>query len=311
MNKAPISSPSLTSDFWPASSLQGWASDPLSSFTTWLAERRINGGRHFRESTIETYQAMFSSWLEQLQRKSMSLLEATPTDALEFFDERNLEAVSRRRYLQLLNKVYEHLNILGWGGHNPLRLELASERILDVPLPEGLGADDKTKLVRHLESQSGWKASRDRAMVALLMGAGLRSNEAIHLTLADLSGMPSWTVQIIPRGVHRAHQSLVLPEGPWRGWLSSWLEDRASMSMPGNLMCPATPKGLPYSTSGLFRRLDGLTTAAGLANTQGGANVLRNTFARDAFQCDRYSLEDIQEFMGHEDPRATGRHKGG
>lgn len=308
MNKAPISSPSLTSDFWPASSLQGWATDPLPSFTTWLAERRINGGRHFRESTIDTYQAMFTSWLEQLQHKSLSLLEATPSDALEFFDEKNLEPVSRRRYLQLLNKVYEHLNILGWSGHNPLRLELASERILDVPLPEGLAAEDKDKLIQHLAAQNGWKASRDRAVIALLMGAGLRSNEAIHLTLSELSAHPIWTVQINPRGVHRSHQSLVLPEGPWRGWISEWLVDRAQMEMPGDLMCPATPKGLPYSTSGLFRRLEGLATAAGMASKQGGANVLRNTFARDAFRCERYSIEEIQEFLGHEDTRATGRH---
>jgi site-specific recombinase XerD len=46
----------------------------------------------------------------------------------------------------------------------------------------------------------------------------------------------------------------------------------------------------------------------GDALPQSGPNLLRNTFARQALTCGRYTLLEVQEFLGHEDLRATSRH---
>lgn len=308
MTRTAIAVPSLNADFWPAKSLSSWVTDPERTFVVWLAEQRVLGGRQFRESSQETYTAIFSTWLDALAEKSITLLEAAPADAANFFGERSLEPVSRRRYLQLLDRVYQHLKMIGWEGSNPLVSELRKERELDIAPPAGLPGGEKEALIDYLTRQTGWKASRDRGLAALLLGAGLRNNEAGNLTVSDLSRHPQWEIRVVPSGVHREHRTIVLPEGPWRGWLDEWLQEKLSRQIPGNIVCPATSKGTPYSTSGLFRRIETWCSEAGITAPQRGANLLRNTFAKEALHCGRYSVEQVQEFLGHEDTRATLRH---
>lgn len=310
MTRAAVAVPSPNADFWPAKSLSSWVTAPEKTFEAWLAEQRILGGGQFRESSQETYTAIFCLWLKALSATSRTLLEACTADASAFFAERSLEPVSRRRYLQLLDRVYQYLKMIGWEGQNPLSTELRKERDLDIAPPMGLPVHEKDALIEYLATQSGWKASRDRALAALLLGAGLRSNEAANLTTDDLYRHPQWQVRVVPSGVHREHQTVVLPDGPWRGWLDTWLEEKIKLCVPGSIVCPATLKGTPYSPSGLFRRIEKWCGAAGVTAPQRGANLLRNTFAKQALTCGLYSLEQVQKFLGHEEPRATLRHLG-
>lgn len=308
MTRAAVAVPSPNADFWPAKSLSSWVTAPEKTFEAWLAEQRILGGGQFRESSQETYTAIFCLWLKALSATSRTLLEACTADASAFFAERSLEPVSRRRYLQLLDRVYQHLKMIGWEGQNPMSAELRKERELEVAPPMGLPEAEKDALIEYLTRQSGWKASRDRALATLLLGAGLRSNEAANLLIDDLYRHPQWQIRVVPSGVHREHQTIVLPEGPWRGWLDAWLQEKVGLSIPGGIVCPATLKGTPYSTSGMFRRIETWCSAAGITAPQRGANLLRNTFAKQALTCGLYSLEQVQKFLGHEDTRATLRH---
>ncbi|MBK3780317.1 tyrosine-type recombinase/integrase [Paraburkholderia aspalathi] len=237
----------------------------------------------------------------------MTLLEATSQDASAFFSGLAFEPVSRRRYLQLLDKVYRQLQESGWEHANPLRLELLKERMLEVPLPAGLDEEAEAQLVRVLKDIEGWKGARDRAMAALLLGAGLRTNELVSLERSALG--EAYRVRVEPMGVHRSHTTLVMPEGPWRGWLRDWGIERIRREIPGKLLCPATLKGTAYSPSGLFRRVAGWFEDAAVKAERQGAGILRNTFARNALNCGRYTPEEVQEFLGHEELRATTRHQ--
>ena len=305
MLMAKIARPALNADFWPASHLASWQSAPMECFADWLAQWRILGVRQFRPSSRDTYTAMFSWWLAHLSAKGLDLLEATPADAASFFATAGLEPVSRRRYLQLLDRVYRHLRAIGWDGAHPLREELARERELDIALPPGLDELQLERLVDDLAALPGWKGARDRALAALLAGAGLRAHELIALPMGALT--ETFELRVYPGSVHRPHTTLVLPDGPWRAWLRQWLATREQLALPGVLCCPATRQGKPYSPSGLFRRV-----SAWLADfedlSQSGPNLLRNTFARQALRCGRYTPEQVQEFLGHEALRATSRH---
>jgi site-specific recombinase XerD len=305
-SRAVTSVPSPVEDFWPAQSLDAWQRAPAETFFTWLADQRV-GSRQFRESSCETYSAMFSAWMRHLEDRQLTLLEATCQDATAFFSVHGLEPVSRRRYLQLLDKVYRQLRDSGWEHTNPMRLELLKARVLDVPLPAGLDDAAENQLVRALKDIEGWKGVRDRAMAALLLGAGLRTNELVSLPISALG--EAYRVRVEPLGVHRSHTTLVLPDGPWRGWLRDWGIERIRRSIPGELLCPATLKGAAYSPSGLFRRVASWFDDAAVAAERHGAGILRNTFARKALSCGRYTPEEVQEFLGHEELRATTRHR--
>jgi site-specific recombinase XerD len=311
--RAPVASQSVNFELFALDeSLAAWQYAPEKTFLEWLARRRVVSVRQYRDSSRETYAAMFATWVRYLQERDMSVLEATYRDAHAFFSdpERRLEPGSRRRYLQLLSKVYIDLREMGWNRPNPLVPELKKERVLDVALPDGLDEPAQTRLVEMLRTAPGWKGARDRGMAALLLGAGLRTNELVNLPLEDFpqGRVHDYRIRVQPHTVHREHVTLVLPDGPWRAWVHEWSAERVRRQIPGTLACPATLGGTGYSPSGLFRRISGWFDAAGVVASRQGAGILRNTFARSALACGRYSTEEVQEFLGHEDSRITLRH---
>lgn len=313
--RAEKATPSYTLELWPADSVKQWAIDPVFCFRDWLAQQRIAGRRTFRRSSTETYLSIFVAWHKHLQERHLAITEARACDAHSFFEEQHLEPVSRRRYLQLLDKVYRHLQDVGWHGPNPLAMEFAKERLLPAQLPLGLDDAQLYRLTQFLGSQPGWKGMRDRALAALTVGAGLRTNELIVLEHTQLYS--DYRIEVIPNSIHRAHTTIVLPDWlppiagaisvSWRTWLHSWLNinDKDSTS---KWVVPSTSSGKRYSASGVYRRIFGWFEQAQIEVPQAGANVLRNTFARLAIESDRYSLAQIQQYLGHEQLRATERH---
>ena len=301
-----LAKPAQNSDFWPANSLSAWRNDPERSFLAWLADQRVVGDRQFRDSSRETYAAMFSWWLSSLKAKGLNLLEATGTDATEFFAASEFKPVSRRRYLQLLDRVYRYLLEIGWPGKNPLLVELRKERVLEIALPPGLDESGLAQLIQVLTDIPGWKGGRDRCAAALLIGAGLRASEFVTLRSSDVS--EHFTIELKAHSIHREHTTLILPDGPWRAWYQAWRLQRQDLGIPGDVLCPATRKGVPYSPSGLFRRVSAWLSPLGDQLPQTGPNLLRNTFARQALTCGRYEAHDVQEFLGHAELSATSRH---
>lgn len=306
MARVELAKPAQNNDFWPAKSLGAWLHDPERSFLSWLADQRVVGDRQFRESSRETYAAMFSWWLASLKAKGLNLLEATGKDAAEFFAASEFEPVSRRRYLQLLDRVYRYLLEIGWPGKSPLSAELRKERELDIPLPPGLDETALAQVIAVLEAIPGWKGSRDRCAAALLIGAGLRVSEFVTLRASDVTEL--FTIELKQHSVHREHTTLILPDGPWRGWYQAWLVKRKELGIPGEILCPGTQKGAAYSPSGLFRRVSAWLEPLSEELPQTGPNLLRNTFARQALTCGRYQAHEVQEFLGHAEIRATSRH---
>ncbi|HJV26011.1 MAG TPA: site-specific integrase [Aromatoleum sp.] len=296
----------LTADLWPANSLSAWQNEPTAAFSEWLARQAVVANQ-LRESSCETYSSMFHTWLVFLTSRRMHLLEASAAEASEFFSKhKSLVPVSRRRYLQLLDRVYVHLGTLGWERDNPLSVELAKERELEIALPPGLTDEEQAALLAVLEYMPSWKGARDRALIALLLGAGLRANEVVGLTTDKMR--PDYSIRVIPATVHAEHVTLMLPDGRWREWYESWLTERRRLEIAGEWVTPATLSGRPYSPSGLFRRTSTWFDAANLNPKQRGPHILRNTFGRNALACGRYSLEEVQQFLGHAELRATARY---
>lgn len=297
-----------TKQLWDSSdfdALSNWQYYPMESFERWLAGEVVAQRRQFRETSAATYTYHFTAWLKFLQAKRMSLLEATPKEAAEFFASREVEPVSRRRYLQLLARVYRAIIALGWDGRNPMGMELKKELKLEPTELASLTDGQAEALFKSLKLLDGWKGDRDRAMLALMLGAGLRANEVIHLPL-DAVGK-DYSVRIRPSGVHRDHTSVILP-GIAREYWESWVRSYQAWKVVTSLAFPATRKGRPYTESGLFRRIDTWLELAKLDIDERGANLLRNTFARQALASTRYRAEEVQEFLGHEELRATLRH---
>lgn len=293
-----------TPDFWAADSLAQWQSDLAGTFERWLAQQRVAVSRQLRASSVLTYTAMFNQWLAFLQDRRLHLLEARTTDALAFFEGLDLEPVSRRRYLQLLDRVYRHLLLLGWQGANPLVELLSQEQELQLDPPSMLTRQEEDRLVQALREGSAWKDMRDRALAALMLGAGLRNSEVAFLSPNHVH--QDFRIDVRPRTVHPPHTTLVLPDGPWREWLDLWLQ--RSRESASSVVCASTLAGKPFAPSSLFRRVSKWFAQADISPDRGGVNVLRNTFAHRALTCGRYKPYEVQQFLGHTQSRSTERH---
>lgn len=299
-------------ELWPAEHAEHWLTTPREAFALWLSRHQaLSGLPVLRDTTLDTYDGMFLAWNAFIKSKSLSLFNADGFAAIAFFDKSALAPISKRRYLQLLEKLYDYFVSQGWAPGNPFRLIAPRAGVLDpleVPPPEWLSEREQRTLVSVLQDLDGWRGDRDRALAALLMGAGLRVSEARSLRLLDVEPR-TWSLTLTPGGVHRPHTTRVLPDGPWSDWLQTWLTVRTGV-FPGQWVLCATAKGTALSASTIFRRVDGWLAAAGIHQGSGqrGPNLLRNTFARAALASGQFSVDDVKEFMGHHELRATLRH---
>lgn len=257
---------------------------------------------------------MFRMWLGHLELEGVNTLSAGPAQARSFFDRLVLDKVSRRRYLQLLDKLYAHLVQERVIVHNPVSQEFYREEALPIELPVGLTDAQLSNLVQVLKTIPGWKGVRDRALAALTIGAGLRCSEVCGLSSRELH--PNGFIELESRTVHKGHRTKILPDwcstldqvqANWSAWLGEWLDYKNDFNVHGDFVIPSTKGGKAYSPSGLFRRTSHWFILAKLTPDQGGVNILRNTFARLALQAGM-SQVTLMEYLGHEHYRATYRH---
>ncbi len=301
--RAPKAFDTQTLDLWPQTSLASWLQAPERAFRGWLSNLRV-ASRPLRPSTTQTYCFVFSLWCRALTARGLLVLEATPTAAREFFaDSPELDAVSRLRYMQLLDRLYRELACAGLCAGSPFSPLLHEVRAAPESWPTALSEEELCALIASMERATHWKADRDRACVALAAGAGLRSAEIIELSREALS--PTWQIFVPRVNIHREHTTKVLAHEPWRRWLARWCEVRQKVCPQAQTFVFATGAGRPLATYTLFEVLANAFTRAGITPREAGARVLRNTFAQAAAA--EASEADLSEFLGHEHDRSTAR----
>ena len=189
----------------------------------------------------------------------------------------------------------------------------------DVSKTPGLTKDQALAILAAADKATTPQAVRNAAMAALLLYTGARVSEACGATLADLGVDRGHRVLWVTRkGGER--QPLVLP-APVLERIDAHLAGRIDLDrLPvrtGDLMATgrdrpliATANGnpmLPAAVWGLMRQLG---RAAGLPAelVKGmGAHSMRHSFATLYLDAGG-NLRDLQDAMGHKDPRTTRRY---
>ena len=193
---------------------------------------------------------------------------------------------------------YRHLQLLGVRSDNPAAGVQLPRRAR--PLPKTLSPGEAERLI---EAAAGTepRALRDRALVELLYGAGLRVSEAVGLDKAgvDLDGR---LVRVIGKG----GKERVVPVGraavaALRRYLSRgrpYLDRRHRAELFLNA------RGGPLTRAGAFLIMRRLAARAGHEPGRVNPHILRHSFATHLLDGGA-DLRSVQEMLGHADLSTT------
>lgn len=166
-------------------------------------------------------------------------------------------------------------------------------------LPVVLSVEEIDLLMQAAEGESPLEL-RNRAMIELLYGSGLRITELIKLRLSDLH-LNMGFINIIGKG----NKERIVPigeEGQFR--LKRYLDHgRSSLKkIPGDLIF-VNNRGESISRVGFYKTLKLLVAKAGISKVV-SPHTLRHSFASHLLE-NGVDLRMVQELLGHEDISTT------
>jgi len=221
--------------------------------------------------------------------------------------------VSLGRKLSALRTFYRFLVREGLAEANPARALKAPRRPRRLPdvLPEA-----EVAALLEAPAAADPLVSRDRAMLELLYGSGLRVAELVGLDLSSVD-LPARLVRVLGK---RSKERIVPFGGPAAEALARWLESgRPALASgrtgartgahPGARSLPAlflNRDGGRISVRSVARRLDRWAIAAGLPRHV-HPHVLRHCFATHLLG-NGADLRGIQELLGHASLSTTQRY---
>jgi site-specific recombinase XerD len=291
---------------------EDWLRDPAVAFDAWLANQQ------FRASSAQVYRAQWGLFLEWLQARRKTLVTVDRRSIADFVAGLSIRKPQRARYLRLIERVLDHVRSIEAASTNPARFiaqdgEAGWRNARDNEPTGFLSASERTTLIAHLSSPviglSGaerWREYRDRALVAVFLGGGLKTGEAIALTMRNINAGTAWlTVDgdnpLLSRRTRLAPFAVAV--------LGAWLEARAAASLAGPLVFPAASSGKPMHKATALRAIDALIDASGIAasrEARASPQTLRNTFAADLFESG-VEAELVGEWLGFAQPVSAYR----
>lgn len=169
------------------------------------------------------------------------------------------------------------------------------------PLPKALSVDHAVALAEsHDEGGAPELAARDRCIVELLYGCGLRVGELVSLDLQAGPGATSWidvadtTAHVQGKGSKR--RSVPVGAAALKA-LHDWLALRGGIANPGEPALLVSRRGTRLTPSQVRTRLKRSALLAGLP-THVHPHMLRHSFASHLLQSSG-DLRAVQELLGH------------
>ncbi|MBB2928663.1 tyrosine-type recombinase/integrase [Paraburkholderia silvatlantica] len=291
---------------------QDWQRDPVAAFDAWLASQDL------RRSSAEVYRVQWGRFLEWLALKRKTIMTVDTGTIAEFVASLEVKKPQRLRYLRLIERVLDHVREIELASTNPARFIAqdgeAAWRNARENEPTGfLTPAERAAIVGQLFSPlvepsaaKRWRERRDRALVAIFLGGGLKTGDAIALTLDCVAIGSEWvTIEAANPAFTRVTRLTPFAVDV----LGAWLEARRLAELPGQLVFPGSPSGRPMHKATVLRAIDALTEAAGVAQTRterASPQTLRNTFAADLFERG-VDIDQVGQWLGFLQPISAGR----
>lgn len=310
----------------------------LQAFDGWVAMQRSLGlmRRASSESVYRDMWGSFVAWccaqhpprtLDTLTADDLAAFQASRTGA---GSQQDLSPRHARRLLGLIDRVLRHHAAQGDESPNTAAAEaIAAQpavRFADASdataPPDALSASDAKTLIAYLSlaraqpddaaPRLNWQQVRNRASVALQLGAGLTPGEvrAVELTSLVTRGatptLGAWKIRVPGNGNAPAREA---PIASWAAeLLQHWLQVRQEHAIPGSWLFPSTRTGKPWGKVAQYGAAKQVLAEAGIDETAGGSFRLRHTFALCQLQRGA-SLEEVAQWLGVSDMAKMARYQ--
>jgi integrase/recombinase XerD len=255
--------------------------------------------RGLADHTVASYERDLRQLETFLTDRGRSLEEADTDGLRVFLTAADWRPSTRARKLAALRSFYEYLVLDGRLARDPTA-RLATPRP-DADLPRTLSVEDVDRLVtRPAATPLGL---RDRALLEVLYGAGLRASEVLSLRLQDVDLEVGFV-----RTVGKGDKERVVPLGRKAvGAVKAYLQrGRPHLGRPGDLKPPElflNARGRRLSRQGLHLLVKQHARDAGLPE-EVSAHTLRHSFATHLLEGGA-DLRAVQEMLGHADLATT------
>jgi integrase/recombinase XerC/integrase/recombinase XerD len=265
----------------------------LESFDSWLRARGM------AEKTRRAYGTDLEQLAEWAAGQGLAPLDASPRILRRFagvLSERGLSKTSVARKLASVRAFYRHLVERGELAANPSDLVASPKR--DAYLPRVLKPGEVADVLERIPAGSPLDL-RDRAMLEVAYGAGLRAEEIVNLDVTDIEP-DAEELRVTGKG----DKTRIVPVGEpaWRTLEAYLARGRPKLARAdaGRRAEPAlflSKTGRRLSTSDVRRRLRLSTRRAGAEGTV-SPHTLRHSFATHLLEGGA-DLRSIQELLGH------------
>ncbi len=274
-----------------------------SAIEGFLAHAAVERGLSPR--TLDAYARDLGRFARYLVRRRVRVLadvrRTHVTGFAQALEREGLGPRSRTRALVSTRRLLRHFAARGALPEDPTE-GVATPRF-ERSLPRVLRPDETAALIEAADPSTPL-GLRDRAMLEVLYGAGLRVSELVGLPLGGLD-LRGGLLRVMGKG--RRERLVPLGE-PARAALEAYLADaRGVLARPASRDCDAvflSRRGRPMTRQNFFERLRALARRAGLPSERVSPHVLRHAFATDLLRGGA-DLRAVQTMLGHADLSTT------
>ena len=252
--------------------------------------------RGLSNNSIAAYELDFKRLKTYMEEHHIDVVRATFDDLQSFvFDtfKTTLSAKTQARLLSSVHSFYRFLLYHHYIEQDPSEL-LAMPRI-EKHLPEVLTVQEIDDMIAHID-MSKPEGHRNRAIIEMLYGSGLRVSELTELRLSNLYRQEGY-MRIIGKG-NKQRLVPISPEADKQ--LGYWLEDRNKLDIKPEAtdIVFLNHYGRQLTRAMIFTIVKRLAQAADIRKTI-SPHTLRHSFATHLLQ-NGADLRIIQQLLGHE-----------
>lgn len=245
--------------------------------------------RGLSPNTLQAYRRDLCQFRDWLKKEFLQVDSALIGNYLATLREKGNKSRTLNRKLSVVRMFYKFLYTEGKTDHNPV--EGVSSPRLGRKIPSFL-SEKEVEVLLEAPSVDEQYGSRDRAILEVVYGAGLRISELVNLNLTDLNLKGGW-VKVLGKG----SKERIVPLGREAcRWVRIYLRKRRTETTDKlSLFCNRYGKRL--SRQACWKIIKKYSQKAGITKKI-SPHTLRHSFATHLLSRDA-DLRFVQELLGH------------